>query len=281
MKKRFHYVIGDVQGCYQALQALIAKISFDPSQDFLWFAGDLVARGEDSLSSLRLIKQWVEQGCAATVLGNHDLTLLACARGLKKVSKKDHIHGVLQADDLAELIDWLRKQPLFLRLNAQAVMTHAGIPPMWSIWQAESYAREVEAILRDKNWHTVDAYLAEMYKKEPKNWSNDLTGTARFRVIINYFTRMRLIAQDGTLDFSFKEGLSDAMPEGFTPWFYSERSDNPPQQLFFGHWAALEGQTNQPLIHNVDGGCVWGHCLIAHRLEDHQVFTVANPVMLK
>ncbi|MBF7689069.1 symmetrical bis(5'-nucleosyl)-tetraphosphatase [Acinetobacter sp. EC24] len=276
--KKSNYVIGDVQGCYQALLLLLDEIAFDPSQDFLWFTGDLVARGEDSLSALRLIKTLVMQGCAATVLGNHDLTLLACARGLKKINKKDRIDDVLRADDALELMDWLRQQPLFLRLNENTVMTHAGIPHIWSITQAQAYAHEVEVILQDQDWHKVDLFLAQMYGKKPNLWSDDLMSEDRFRVIVNYLTRMRLIAHDGTLEFSFKESLSDPMPDGFMPWFEHHSTGQDRQQIFFGHWAALEGQTHQALVHNVDGGCVWGNRLIAHRLEDGLVFSVPNPV---
>ncbi|SDC27642.1 Bis(5'nucleosyl)-tetraphosphatase, ApaH [Acinetobacter boissieri] len=277
--KKSNYVIGDVQGCYQALLLLLDKIAFDPSQDFLWFTGDLVARGEDSLSALRLVKNLVTQGCAATVLGNHDLTLLAYARGVKKINKKDHVDDILNANDVFELIDWLRQQPLFLRLNENTVMTHAGIPHIWSITQAQAYAHEVEIVLQDQDWQNVDLFLTQMYGKKPNIWSDDLMNEDRFRVIVNYLTRMRLIARDGTLEFSFKESLSDAMPDGFTPWFEHNRADQYSQQIFFGHWAALEGQTHQALMHNVDGGCVWGHTLIAQRLEDGQVFSVPNPTI--
>ncbi|MBF7686089.1 symmetrical bis(5'-nucleosyl)-tetraphosphatase [Acinetobacter sp. B10A] len=273
-----NYVIGDVQGCYQALLLLLDEIAFDPSQDFLWFTGDLVARGEDSLSALRLIKNMSIQGCAATVLGNHDLTLLACARGFKKINKKDRIDDILSADDAFELIDWLRQQPLFLQLNASTIMTHAGVPHIWSIAQTKAYAHEVERILQSQDWQVVDRFLAQMYRKKPSLWSNDLVAEDRFRVIINYLTRMRLIAHDGTLEFGFKESLSETMPEGFMPWFNYARTDQCPQQIFFGHWAALEGQTHQPHMSNVDGGCVWGNTLIAQRLEDGQVFSVKNPI---
>ncbi|MBF7691236.1 symmetrical bis(5'-nucleosyl)-tetraphosphatase [Acinetobacter pollinis] len=274
--KRFHYVVGDVQGCFGALQKLLETINFDTEKDFIWFAGDLVARGENSLKTLRFIKSMVEKKCAATVLGNHDLTLIACARGIKKAKTKDKIHDILEAKDCDELIDWLRHQPLYLALNDTAIMTHAGIPHIWNIQQVENYAIEVEKVLRDKNWKNVDTFLKEMYSNEPDIWSDHLTGQTRLRIIVNYLTRMRLIDIEGRLDFHFKEGLNDPMPQGFAPWFSIKGKIEKTHQIFFGHWAALEGETHHKMIHNVDGGCVWGGHMIAYRLEDQHVFRVKN-----
>jgi bis(5'-nucleosyl)-tetraphosphatase (symmetrical) len=132
MSKRYNYVIGDVQGCFEALKALLKEIRFDPDQDFLWFAGDLVARGENSVGVLRFVKKLADRGAAATVLGNHDLTLIACARGFKKIKDKDRTQDVIDAIDGDELIDWLRKQPLSLSPNDTTLITHAGIPHIWS-----------------------------------------------------------------------------------------------------------------------------------------------------
>lgn len=276
--KRFHYVVGDVQGCFSALKNLLQTIQFDEKKDFIWFAGDLVARGENSLETLRFIKKMVETGCAATVLGNHDLTLIACARGIKKAKSKDYIDAILAADDCAELIDWLRHQPLYLVLNNKSVMTHAGIPHIWDIEQVQKYALEVEQLLHHKNLNKLDLFLKEMYSNQPDTWSDELTGYARLRVIVNYLTRMRLIGTDGQLEFHFKEGLTDPMPKGFVPWFHIQGKVEKTHQIFFGHWAALEGKTHHKMVHNVDGGCVWGGQMIAYRLEDQKKFKVDNPI---
>jgi len=276
---RYNYVIGDVQGCFEALKALLKEIKFDPDQDFIWFAGDLVARGENSIGALRFVKKLVDRDVAATVLGNHDLTLLACARGLKELKNKDNTRDVIDAIDSDDLIDWLRKQPLCLFPNDQTILTHAGIPCIWSAEQTAALAKEIEAIISHEDFAVVDAFLADMYGKEPDLWSDDLEGSARLRCITNYLTRMRLTSSEGRLEFSFKDTLDDPMPQGFRPWFEFESEAAKTHQLIFGHWAALQGKTINPQIQNVDGGCVWGKQLIAYRLEDKEIFKVDNPVM--
>jgi bis(5'-nucleosyl)-tetraphosphatase (symmetrical) len=271
---RYNYVIGDVQGCFDTLKALLKQIQFDPDQDFIWFAGDLVARGENSIGALRFIKKLVDRGVAATVLGNHDLTLLACARGIKAVKDKDNTRDVIDAIDSDELIDWLRRQPLCVFPNEHTILTHAGIPCTWSAAQTRALAQEVEAVLAADDFDVLDAFLAQMYGQEPALWTQDLEGHARLRCITNYLTRMRLTDAEGRLEFSFKDSLDDPMPEGFKPWFEFESNAAKTHQIVFGHWAALQGKTVSEQIQNVDGGCVWGNQLLAYRLEDQQLFQV-------
>ncbi|WP_284880626.1 symmetrical bis(5'-nucleosyl)-tetraphosphatase [Acinetobacter variabilis] len=275
---RYNYVIGDVQGCFEALKALLKEIRFDPDQDFIWFAGDLVARGENSLGALRFIKKLADNGVAATVLGNHDLTLLAYARGIKPIKDKDNVRDVIDAIDSDELIDWIRKQPMCLFPNEQTVLTHAGIPNIWDAAKTAELAKEVEAIIAHDDFEVVDAFLKEMFGKEPTLWSDELEGHDRTRCIVNYLTRMRLTDAEGRLEYSFKDSLDDPMPEGFKPWFEFESKTAATHQIVFGHWAALQGKTISGRIQNVDGGCVWGNQLMAYRLEDQQMFAVDNPV---
>lgn len=275
---RYNYVIGDVQGCFEALKQLLKTIQFDADQDFLWFAGDLVARGENSIGALRFIKKMVDSGVAATVLGNHDLNLLAVARGIKEINPKDNIDDVIHALESDDLIEWLRKQPLCLFPNEQTVLTHAGIPLNWTVEQTAALAKEVEAVIAHDDFAVVDAFLKEMYGKKPNLWSDDLEGNARLRCITNYLTRMRLTDVDGRLEFSFKDSLADPMPEGFQPWFEFDSQAAKTHQIIFGHWAALQGKTISANIQNIDGGCVWGNQLMAYRLEDQQQFAVDNPV---
>jgi len=275
---RYNYVIGDVQGCFEALKALLKEIRFDPDQDFVWFAGDLVARGENSLGALRFIKKLVDNGVAATVLGNHDLTLLAYARGIKPIKDKDNVRDVIDAIDSDELIDWIRKQPMCLFPNEQTVLTHAGIPNIWDAAKTAELAKEVEAIIAHDDFEVVDTFLKEMFGKEPTLWSDELEGRERTRCIVNYLTRMRLTDAEGRLEYSFKDSLDDPMPEGFKPWFEFESKTAATHQIVFGHWAALQGKTISGRIQNVDGGCVWGNQLMAYRLEDQQMFAVDNPV---
>ena len=276
---RYNYVIGDVQGCFEALKALLKEIQFDAEQDFIWFAGDLVARGENSIAALRFIKKLAEQGAAATVLGNHDLTLLAYARGIKPVKEKDNVRDVIDAIDSDDLIDWLRKQPMCLFPNEQTILTHAGIPNIWSAEKTAQLAQEVEAIIAHDDFEVLDDFLKEMFGKEPALWSDQLQGHERIRCIVNYLTRMRLTDAEGRLEYSFKDALDDPMPEGFKPWFEFESQAAQTHQILFGHWAGLNGKTISNKIQNVDGGCVWGNQLMAFRLEDQQMFAVDNPVM--
>ena len=278
MTKRYNYVIGDVQGCFEALKALLKEIRFDPDQDFLWFAGDLVARGENSVGALRFIKKLADRGAAATVLGNHDLTLIACARGLKEAKAKDHTQDVIDAIDGDELIDWLRKQPLCLFPNDQTVITHAGVPCIWSVKQTAQLAQEVQQVVGHDDLSVLDAFVSLMYGEQPDLWSDNLEGQARLRCITNYLTRMRLTNAEGRLEFAFKDDLAAPMPKGFQPWFEFESQAAKTHQIIFGHWAALQGKTINPKIQNVDGGCVWGQQLIAFRLEDQQSFKVNNPL---
>lgn len=256
MTKRFNYVIGDVQGCFEALKALLKEIRFDPDQDFLWFAGDLVARGENSVGALRFIKKLADRGAAATVLGNHDLTLIAGARGLKEIKAKDRTQDVIDAIDGDELIDWLRKQPLCLLPNEHTILTHAGIPCIWDAQKTVTLAKEVEAVLANEDLSVLDAFLADMYGSKPDLWEDNLTGSARLRCITNYLTRMRLTNAEGALEFSFKDSLDAPMPDGYLPWFEFPSKAAQTHQIIFGHWAALEGRTINEQIQNIDGGCV-------------------------
>ena len=273
--RRRTFVIGDLQGCFAALKALLKKIEFDAEQDFIYFAGDLVARGEDSLGCLRFVKKLTQQGAAATVLGNHDLTLLACSRGLKQPKAKDKTQPILDAIDRDDLINWLRQQPLMIEIDAQHVLAHAGIPHIWTLKQAKAYADEVSKVLTT-DVASLDNFLANMYGSTPDNWSESLTGYARLRMITNYFTRMRLIAPSGQLEFEFKSDLTDRMPRAFAPWFNFAGFIAHTHQILFGHWAALQAQPIHPRIIALDGGCVWGADLVAYELGNGIKHRVAN-----
>lgn len=262
------YAIGDVQGCREALEDLLEQIAFDPRHDRLWLAGDLVARGPDSLGVLRLVR---ELGPAAqTVLGNHDLHLLAVHHGLAPAKPKDRIQAVLDAPDRAELLDWLRHRPLLLHdAAADCVLTHAGIPPLWSLEQARRLAHEVEAALQGAE---ISIFLQHMYGNEPARWHDGLSGMTRLRVITNYLTRMRALYPDGSLDLHFKEGPA-TLPADRLPWFALPNPALHVGRVLFGHWAALEGRTGHPRFIALDSGCVWGRHLTAYRIDDGRIFT--------
>ena len=270
MSFRHQYVIGDLQGCYAAYLQLLKTLDFDPAQDKLWFAGDLVARGEDSLNTLRHVKALCEQGAAATVLGNHDLNLIAVWRGAAKLKNKDKTAPIFAADDCDELLEWLRRQPILAYPDEHTVLVHAGIPPHWSIEAAAGYAQQLEAQLQS-NLNQLDQLLPNLYSKEADEWHAGIEGFTKMRAIANYFTRMRLYKQDGSLEFSFSAGLDEAMPTDFLPWF--EWQVPRTRKILFGHWAALKGEIDLPHARALDGGCVWGNYLLAYRLGDGKVIT--------
>ncbi|MGA0840189.1 MAG: symmetrical bis(5'-nucleosyl)-tetraphosphatase [Pseudomonadales bacterium] len=265
------WAIGDVQGCLDELRELLDRIEFDPACDTAWFVGDLVNRGPDSLGVLRFVRGL---GAAArTVLGNHDLHLLAIYLGGHPLRGGDTFADVLAADDAEELCDWLRRQPLLvLDRSSGFVMTHAGIPHIWSLEEAQMHAAEVEQVLAGPD---ASGFLRVLYGNRPDVWRANLESYDRLRLITNYFTRMRLIAPDGRLDFAYK-GPLQAVPDAWVPWF-ELRAKNPlPVQIAFGHWASLEGHSGQPGIHALDTGCVWGRSLSAIRLDSLQIARVAS-----
>lgn len=263
------YVIGDLQGCYQSLLRLLDKIAFDPDKDKLWFAGDLVNRGPDSLNTLRLVRQIASK----VVLGNHDLHLLACYYGGKnEPRRKDTFHDILAAPDCGELMEWLRQQPLAVWSKKRGIfMSHAGLPHIWTPEQAYTLSKEVNRMIRSKK---AGVFFDAMYGNEPDCWDEGLDGLSRLRAITNYLTRMRFITPDGHLDFAAKESVASA-PMGFKPWFQYPRQDQA-TRLVFGHWAALSGVTNNDAIVATDTGCVWGGSLTAVNLKTWQRISVAS-----
>jgi len=266
------YAIGDVQGCHDQLLALLDRIDFDPARDRLRFAGDLVNRGPRSADVLRFVIGLGER--AQSVLGNHDLHLLAAAHGLRRPSKGDTLGEVLAAPDRERLLDWLRRRPLLDEDPASGnVLVHAGLAPGWDLATARACARELEQVLRGD---ALADFLAHMYGDEPRRWRDDLEGFARLRYITNAFTRMRYCSRDGALDFDEKRPPG-RQPRSLLPWFAvpGRRSRGVP--IVFGHWATLE--LAEPLdpahgVHHVDTGCVWGGTLTALREDDATRFSV-------
>ncbi|MDF2181431.1 symmetrical bis(5'-nucleosyl)-tetraphosphatase [Neptuniibacter sp. CAU 1671] len=264
------YAIGDIQGCYDALLRLLDKLKFS-GDDQLWVAGDLVNRGPQSLETLRFLKQMDSQ--VQCVLGNHDLHLLAVYHNRDHSKRKDTLDPILHSHDNDELMAWLQQLPLLVTdAEGQYCMTHAGLPPCWSIAEAQALANEVETVLRSDQAQT---YFDAMYGNDPACWHPDLEGPTRWRVITNYLTRMRFCKADGTLNFSHKGPAGD-MPEGFSPWYLFPRKSPADDKvnLIFGHWASLMGQVEQPHLFALDTGCVWGHQLTALRLDDHRIISV-------
>jgi bis(5'-nucleosyl)-tetraphosphatase (symmetrical) len=260
------YCIGDIQGCYEPLMRLLALIKFDPAKDQIWLVGDLVNRGPDSLKVLRWAKNLVN---AKIVLGNHDLHLLTFYHKITDFEFYG-LEEVVNAPDAQEIIDWVRSLPLFYYdPKLKFTLTHAGIFPLWNLKEAESYAKEVETVLKSPDYIS---FLKNMYGNEPDTWHQNLTGYQRLRFIVNAFTRMRFCDLSGKLDF--KHIKLEKTPSTLVPWFSFPERKTKKEKIIFGHWAALEGKVEEPNIYALDTGCVWGKNLTALRLEDQVKFSV-------
>lgn len=272
------YAIGDIQGCFDELKALLAKIKFKPDVDTLWFAGDLVNRGPESLKTLRLIHSLRDN--SVIVLGNHDLHLLSC-RYLERMNptKKDTTTELLEAPDCDSLLDWLRMQKLAHHDTTLGfTMVHAGIPPSWNTHQTLELAQEVEAILGGPDFITL---LDNMYGNEPCKWEESLAGWDRWRFVINALTRLRFSSIDGGIDMAYKGPLG-SQPECLRPWFELNKRDKG-ERIIFGHWSSLKLTSDQEdnfAVYPLDTGAVWGGELTAMRLEDMKKYTVSSSVAL-
>lgn len=259
-------VIGDVQGCFDSLHALLAQV---PDGERLLFVGDIVNRGPQSLEALRFVRSLGDRAIA--LLGNHDLHLLAVAAGIRPLHADDTLQEILSAPDRDELLDWLRARPL-AHVESGAVFVHAGVLPQWTVEKTLALAREVEAQLRADDHRE---FLATMYGNAPARWDDALEGADRLRCVINALTRLRFVAADGTMDFKVKEGAA-AAPPGLLPWFEHPQRATRGTPVVFGHWSTL-GWLDRPDAVCLDTGCVWGGRLTALRWPDRQRFQVDCP----
>ncbi len=264
------YAIGDVQGCYEPLQRLLDKVHFNDREDRLWFVGDLVNRGPQSLDVIRFVK-----GLRITpriTLGNHDLHLLShLFTEQTRENHDDTLHEILAAPDREELGHWLRQQSILIHdAELNVVLCHAGIAPVWDLKQASSLAQELEQTLRGDDFLH---FLQHMYGNEPEHWNPTLVGVDRLRIVCNYFTRMRFCTKDGHLVHGYKGTLKNAPPHLY-PWYEVPNRPEIEADIVFGHWAALEGKCPNPHIYAIDTGCLWGGSLTALRLQDKQRFSV-------
>ena len=255
------YAIGDVQGCNEELGALLRAVHFSPDRDRLWFVGDLVNRGPDSLGVLRRIRAL---GDAATVtLGNHDLHLLAVAFGSAPVRRGDTLDEILAARDRDGLLEWLAGRPLLHEdRGLNACMLHAGLAPQWSLPLARRCAREVESVLQ----RDPERLFERLYGDEPDRWDDSLQGEARLRFIVNCFTRLRYVDADGRLMLRAKGSPKKNQPPQLIPWFEAPGAGWRGPRIIFGHWSTL-GFFNEAGVTSLDTGCVWGGTLTALRLD--------------
>jgi len=254
------YAIGDIQGCYTEFRRLLEVIGFDPAEDRLWLAGDLVNRGPHSLETLRFVKGLGD--AAVTVLGNHDLHLIATVVSLAKSGKKDTLGPILRAHDCDELIDWLRKQRLFYS-EAGFNMLHAGLPPQWDQQLTQRMANEAEQAIGGDDYQN---FFRSMYGNKPSVWQDDLPKTERLRFAVNCFSRLRYCSADGELDFSQK-GAPGTQPSHLMPWYTVPGRKSRDMRIIFGHWSTLGFYQGDNVI-SIDTGCLWGGQLTAVRLDD-------------
>ena len=261
------YAIGDVQGSFDELQALLGAFGFDRAKDSLWFVGDLVNRGPASLATLRFVRDLGNR--ALTVLGNHDLHLLALAQGSVKAREDDTLGDVIAAPDRDGLLEWLRHRP-GAHVAANYMLVHAGLLPQWDVATAKALAGEVEAELRGPRHKE---FLAQLYGSRPDRWNDNLRGIDRLRVIVNAMTRLRFCTPEGVMEFHTKGETAEA-PAGYLPWFEVPGRKSADHTLVCGHWSALGLRIAANLL-ALDSGCVWGGKLSAVRLEDRRLYQVS------
>jgi bis(5'-nucleosyl)-tetraphosphatase (symmetrical) len=257
------YAVGDVQGCADELETLLERLEFSPVRDRLWFVGDLVNRGPRSLDVLRLVARLGDS--AVIVLGNHDLHLLAAARGNTSLKRQDEsLRPILEASDRESLLDWLQSRPMLHHDEALGItMLHAGLPPQWDLATARRCAGELEQALRGDH---SGALFEQMYGNEPDLWSDELEGTRRLRFITNALTRLRACDAEGRMLLKFKGTLAQ-LPEGAVPWFRAAGRRSAGARIVCGHWSAL-GYRDEAGVLSLDTGCVWGGTLTAQRLDE-------------
>lgn len=254
-----HYLIGDLQGCDDAFERLLAKLGFSPSRDQLTLLGDMVNRGPGSLAVLRRLHGL--GNAVQAVLGNHDLHLLAMAVGARKPQSRDTLQAVLDAPDREALLQWLRERPLAV-MQEGWLCVHAGVAPAWDVSQTLALGEEVSSMLQGAQ--CMD-FLHAMYSNEPARWHSGLQGFDRLRHIVNVLTRIRFCQTDGTLDLLTKEGAG-AAPAGYAPWFEIEGRSTVDAPIAFGHWSTM-GLVQRPKLLGLDTGCVWGGALSAARVD--------------
>ncbi len=271
------YVIGDVQGCYPELMALLDAIHFNEHTDRLWFAGDLINRGANSLETLRFVANLPNHH--QSVLGNHDLYFLSVVLG--KITRKpsDTLADLYQAPDRDALIEWLIRQPLALYDSGyNSLVVHAGVAPHWTRETTLKLAQEASLQLQSSLGSML---LAHLYDETPLTWQDTLTGPERWRCIINCLTRQRIVTLNAKMSLEFKRGL-DALPKGYLPWYQIVSRQTASTRIIFGHWAALLGDVGGDFnVVAVDTGCAWGHTLTAYRLEDAMRFSIPSQITIK
>lgn len=264
------YIVGDIHSCYATLQALLAEVGFCPSRDELWAVGDLIGRGPAPLQTLNFLYGLGDAFSCS--LGNHDLHYLAVHAGLQPAKSSQETSALMSAPNSQLLADWLRHFPLALHdPNAKQFVSHAGLPPSWTVTEAMQHANEVETHLQSSSWQRL---LLNMYGSQPDQWDSSLSGYDRYRYIINALTRMRYFTPDGFLNLTHKDALNTASQGELVPWFDLQAVNT--TQILFGHWASLNGETGREDIIALDTGCVWGGHLTLYDCSCSEKISLPN-----
>jgi len=269
------YAIGDLQGCFSELNELLDIINFNETTDQLWFVGDIINRGPESLACLRFVKSLGNN--ARTVLGNHELHLLAVANNVCNLHRKDTLDEILNSDDAEELLNWIRNLPLLVNDNElNFVMSHAGLPPQWTLKETQKFAQETEVLLRGDGFNDFIKYL---YGDEPDEWTESLKGYDRHRFIINALTRIRYCYADGRLNLTAKNAPGKEASY-LIPWYSLPNRQTNKNKIIFGHWSTVHlgnvKDFKQFNVYPLDTGCLWGGYMTAMRLEDEKRFSVTS-----
>jgi bis(5'-nucleosyl)-tetraphosphatase (symmetrical) len=261
-----NFVVGDIQGCYKGLKGLLKTAHFDPQQDKLWAVGDLVARGPHSLETLQYLRDLGDH--FETVLGNHDLHLIAMAHGLHSPKPADKLDKLIKHKSFSTLIDWLMTKPLAIKPVKGTFISHAGLYPLWSLKQGIALSTEVQIALQA----SPTKFLKTMYGNTPSTWDEKLSDDKRLRFVVNAFTRMRYL--DGlSLEFKTKNS-PDLAPSHLQPWYVPNNTNiKPKTRLIFGHWASLLGNTGKKNVIGLDTGYVWGKEMTLYQIENNQFFS--------
>lgn len=267
-----NFIVGDIQGCYTGLRQLLDEAKFNPKKDKLWAVGDLVARGPESLETLKYLYS-LGDGFDC-VLGNHDLHFLAICNGFKTAKKSDCLEELLAAKKLPKYIDWLRAKPLARLIDKHTLLTHAGLYPKWGFKQVLAFSDEFQQVMQSESWLT---FLSKMYGSEPTIWRDNLSGNSRLRFIVNALTRMRYLKPGSALEFAHKIPPAVNSDKNLTPWFAIKNPQlKTKQRVIFGHWAALLGKTQSKKFIALDTGYVWGNQLTLHILEKNKNVSIGN-----
>ncbi|GAB0111548.1 symmetrical bis(5'-nucleosyl)-tetraphosphatase [Pseudoalteromonas distincta] len=269
------YAIGDLQGCFIEFSTLLQRVNFNPSKDHLYLVGDIVARGPDSLACLDYIYQ--HQDSITITLGNHDLHMIACYYLNKPVNPKDKLSPIFKSSKLAHYISFLQTQPLAIELKQyNSFISHAGLNPDWSVKYALKHAEFAKSCYQS---NTAKIFFEHMYQAHPVEWSSKLDDFEKFRYIVNYFTRMRFLTKENKLELNTKSAITNN--DELTPWFKHPNINRIEHSIIFGHWAALEGKTDNKNIYALDTGCVWGNAMTLMELENKKIIAEKSHLLSK